>query len=238
MYYESSDFLETADSDTLKQIARTRELTRKYYFSDYVDMEKRTSILRELLGGMGENVAIDTPFHCDYGKNIFLGNDVIVNMNCTFVDNKTIRIGDRVLIASNVQIYTSSHPVLPQERFVPDWRERQTTFFRTYARPIEIESNVWIGGGCILLPGVTIGKNSVIGAGSVVTRPIPPNCVAVGNPCRVIRYLIQAWKGGSMKYKHIVMAVISVLSFSVLLAILPQGAAGIFFEYLCEVALG
>ena len=72
---------------------------------------------------------------------------------------------------------------------MPDWRERQTTFFRTYARPIEIESNVWIGGGCILLPGVTIGKNSVIGAGSVVTRPIPPNCVAVGkNPCRVIRY--------------------------------------------------
>ena len=188
MYYESSDFLETADSDTLKQIARTRELTRKYYFSDYRDTEKRTSILRELLGGIGENVAIDTPFHCDYGKNIFLGNDVIVNMNCTFVDNKTIRIGDRVLIASNVQIYTSSHSVLPQERFVPDWRERQTTFFRTYARPIEIESNVWIGGGCILLPGVTIGKNSVIGAGSVVTRPIPPNCVAVGNPCRVIRY--------------------------------------------------
>ena len=188
VYYESSDFLETADSDTLKQIARTRELTRKYYFPDYGDTEKRTSIFRELLGGIGENVAIDTPFHCDYGKNIFWGNDVIVNMNCTFVDNKTIRIGDRVLIASNVQIYTSTHPVLPQERFVPDWRERQTTFFRTYARPIEIESNVWIGGGCILLPGVTIGKNSVIGAGSVVTRPIPPNCAAVGNPCRVIRY--------------------------------------------------
>ena len=106
-YYESSDFLETADSDTLKQIARTRELTREYYFSDYGDIEKRTSILRELLGGIGENVLIDTPFHCDYGKNIFLGNDVIINMNCTFVDNKTIRIGDRVLIASNVQIYTS-----------------------------------------------------------------------------------------------------------------------------------
>ena len=204
MYYESSDFLETADSDTLKQIARTRELTREYYFSDYGDIEKRTSILRELLGGIGENVVIDTPFHCDYGKNIFLGNDVIINMNCTFVDNKTIRIGNSVLIASNVQIYTSSHPVLPQERLVPDWMERQTTFFRTYARPIEIENNVWIGGGCILLPGVTIGENSVIGAGSVVTRPVPPNCVAVGNPCRVIRYLIQAWKGGSMKYKHIV----------------------------------
>ncbi len=188
VYYEASDFLETADSDTLKQIARTRELTREYYFSDYEDTEKRAAILHELFGGMGENVAIDTPFYCDYGKNIFLGNDVIINMNCTFVDNKTIRIGDRVLIASNVQIYTSSHPVLPMERLVPDWRERQTTFFRTYARPIEIENNVWIGGGCILLPGATIGENSVIGAGSVITRPIPPNCVAVGNPCRVIRY--------------------------------------------------
>lgn len=187
MYYEASDFLETAGSDTLEQIARTRELTWEYYYSDYRDTEKRASILRELLGCIGENVAIDTPFHCDYGKNIFLGNDVIINMNCTFVDNKPIRIGDRVLIASNVQIYTSSHPVFPGERLVPDWKERRTTFFRTYARPVEIKNNVWIGGGCILLPGVTIGENSVIGAGSVVNRPIPPNCVAVGNPCKVIR---------------------------------------------------
>lgn len=182
------DFLETADSDTLRQIARARELTRQYFYSDYADIEKRTGILKELLGGMGENVAIDTPFHCDYGKNIFLGNDVVINMNCTFVDNKPIRIGDRVLIASNVQIYTSSHPVLPQERLVPDWKkECRTTFFRTYARPVVIEDRVWIGGGSILLPGVTIGENSVIGAGSVVNRSIPPNCVAVGNPCRVIR---------------------------------------------------
>jgi maltose O-acetyltransferase len=87
-------------------------------------------------------VAIDTPFHCDYGKNIFLGNDVIINMNCTFVDNKPIRIGNRVLIASNVQIYTSSHPVLPEERLVPDWRKRRTTFFRTFARPVEIKDKL------------------------------------------------------------------------------------------------
>lgn len=188
MYYEPEDFIETEDSDTLKLIARTRKLTREYYFSDYTDTKKRTEILRELLGSVGENVAIDTPFHCDYGKNIFVGNDVIINMNCTFVDNKPIRIGDRVLIASNVQIYTSSHPVLPNERLVPDWKERGTAFFTTYARPIRIENNVWIGGGCILLPGVTIGENSVIGAGSVVNRSIPSNCVAAGNPCRVIRH--------------------------------------------------
>ncbi len=188
IYYEASDFLETADSDTLEQIARTRELTREYYFSDYRESQKRYALLRQLLGGIGENVAIDTPFHCDYGKNIFLGNNVIINMNCTFVDNQPIRIGDNVLIASNVQLYTSSHPVLPEERLVPDWKERQTTFFRTYTRPIEIKNNVWIGGGCILLAGVTIGENSVIGAGSVVNRSIPPNCVAAGNPCKVIRY--------------------------------------------------
>lgn len=187
MYYEEGDFLETGEGENLKQIARARELTRQYYMSDYEDTEGRMAILRRLLGGMGENVAIDTPFHCDYGKNIFLGNDVIINMNCTFVDNKPIRIGSRVLIASNVQIYTSSHPVLPGERLVPDWKQWGTTFFRTYARPIEIEDNVWIGGGSILLPGVIIGENSVIGAGSVVNQPIPPNCVAVGNPCKVIR---------------------------------------------------
>lgn len=185
--YKDSDFLETADSDTLKLIARTRELTREYYLSDYEDTEKREAILRELLGGIGENVEIDTPFHCDHGNNIFLGNDVIIGINCTFVDNAEIRIGNRVLIASNVQFYTSSHPVLPKERLVSDWKEKGTTFFRTYARPIEIKDNVWIGGGSIILPGVTVGENSVIGAGSIVTRPIPANCVAVGNPCRVIR---------------------------------------------------
>ena len=166
MQYEETDFLETAGQDTLKQIARARELTREYLFTDYTDTEKRSAILRELLGGIGENVAIDTPFHCDLG----------------------IKIGDRVLFASNVQIYTSSHPVSPQERLVPDWKERGTTWFKTYARPVEIKDNAWIGAGSILLPGVTIGENSVIGAGSVVNRTIPANCIAVGAPCKIIRY--------------------------------------------------
>ncbi len=187
MYYEASDFLATADPDTLCQIARTRELTREYFHCSYHDAQKKRAILQELFGGIGENVCIDTPFHCDHGKNIFLGNDIIIGMNCTFVDNSQIRIGNRVLIASNVQLYTSSHPILPQERLVPDWKEKNTTFFRTYARPIEIKDNAWIGGGSILLAGVTIGENSVIGAGSVVNRSIPANCVAVGNPCKVVR---------------------------------------------------
>ena len=187
MYYEKKDFLETANQDILCTIARARKLTRDYYFSDYRDIQKRREILEELLGSIGENVVIDTPFHCDHGKNIFLGNDVRINMNCTFVDNKPIRIGSRVLIASNVQIYTASHPVLPEERLVSNREKGEATFFRTYARSVEIKDNVWIGGGSIILAGVTIGENSVIGAGSVVTRSIPANCVAVGNPCKIIR---------------------------------------------------
>lgn len=187
MYYEAKDFMETADKETLHLISNARKLTKEYYFTDYSDAKEKNRILKELLGAIGKNVSIDVPFHCDHGKNIFLGDDIIVNMNCTFVDNAPIRIGNRVLIAPNVQFYTASHPVLPQERFVSDWIETGTTFFRTYARSIEIQDNVWIGGGCIILAGVTIGENSVIGAGSVVTRSIPANCVAVGNPCKVIR---------------------------------------------------
>ena len=149
--------------------------------------KKQDALIRSILGGAGKNLTVTPPFHCDYGKNIFLGDDVIINMNCTFVDDKEIRIGSHVLIASNVQIYTASHPVLPRERLVSGWKEKGTTFFRTFARPVEIKNNVWIGGGSIILPGATIGENCVIGAGSVVTRSIPANCVAAGNPCRVMR---------------------------------------------------
>ena len=139
---EAEDFLETAHPDALRQIARARELTREYYFSAYSDTRRRSESLRELLGGIGDNVMIDTPFHCDYGKNIFLGNNVVINMNCILVDNAPIRIGSQVLIASNVQIYTASHPVLPQERLVTGWKKGKGTFFRTYALPIEIEDQV------------------------------------------------------------------------------------------------
>ena len=187
MYYTKEDFLETAEPETLSIIARARELTRAYYLTDYNDKQKRKQILSELFGSIGENVTIDTPLHCDHGKNIHIGNNVIINMNCTFVDNKEITIGNYVLIASNVQIYTSSHPVLPQERLIFKNTKGTESFFKTFALPVKIQDNVWIGGGCIILPGVTIGKNSVIGAGSVVTRSIPENSVAVGNPCRVIR---------------------------------------------------
>lgn len=140
-----------------------------------------------LLGGVGENVDVGVPFYCDHGKSIFIGNDVVIGLNCTFVDNQEIHIGNRVMIAPNVQIYTASHPIHLQERLINNWKETSPTFFRTYAQPVIIEDNVWIGGGTIILPGVTIGMNTVIGAGSVVTHSIPANCVAVGNPCRIIK---------------------------------------------------
>ena len=107
-------------------------------------------------------------------------------MNCTFVDNNIIEIGNDVLIASNVQIYTATHSTKLSERIVPDWSSGDGVC-RTYALPVKIEDGAWIGGGAIILPGVTVGRNSVIGAGSIVTRSIPANCVAVGNPCRVMR---------------------------------------------------
>lgn len=181
--------LPAADENALKIIATARKLTRDYNFTDYEDKEQRNAILKELFGKIGENVAVDTPFYCNYGKNIDIGDNVIININCTFVDDEKIRIGNQVLIASNVQIYTATHSTNPEERLVSDWKAKGTSFFRTCASPVIIEDNVWIGGGSILLPGVTIGKNSVIGAGSVVNRSIPENSIAVGNPCRVIRYI-------------------------------------------------
>lgn len=174
--------------EILETIANARRLTREYYLTDYKETEKKNQILTELLGKLGDNVAIDTPFYCDYGKNIFIGANVIININCTFVDNSKITIGNHVLIASNVQLYTASHPTAPEERLICDWQEKGCAWFSTYSEPITIKDGAWLGGGVIVLPGVTIGENAVIGAGSVVTRSIPDNCVAVGNPCKPIRY--------------------------------------------------
>lgn len=182
----------TSDPEIQTLIHRARSLTREYNSTASTDAANRKRILSELLGRAGSNVNIDTPFYCDYGKHISIGSNVIININCTFVDCNKIEIGNNVLIASNVQIYTATHPVEMQERLVEGWIENEETpYFRTYALPVKIEDNVWIGGGVIILPGVTIGKNSVIGAGSIVTRSIPENSVAFGNPCRVVRSINQ-----------------------------------------------
>ena len=176
----------TADSSTSDLGLRAKRLLRQYNACDYADSEAKLSILHDLLGSMGQYVHIDIDFHCEYGKNIHLGNHVIINMNCTFVDNNRIDIGNRVLIASDVKMYTATHSTQPSVRNYSGHPD-PAFWCQTYSRPITIEDEVWIGGGAILLPGVTIGRGSVIGAGAVVTRDVPPYSVAVGNPARVIR---------------------------------------------------
>lgn len=186
MRYTEADFLETAGPKELDEIARARELTRAYAATDYRDAKGRRAILEELLGAIGENVAIDTPFHCDHGKNIFLGSDIVIGMDCIFVDNAPIRVGDRAMIASGVQLCTASHPILPGERLL----DARPTYFRTYAQPITVCVGAWVGARAVVLPGVTIGENAVVGAGSVVTKDVPPNTVVVGNPARPIRTFV------------------------------------------------
>ncbi|MFC6170792.1 sugar O-acetyltransferase [Loigolactobacillus jiayinensis] len=184
----AGEWYDCHDEVFLEYKNNARKLLGQYQALAYDQKQEKTNVLEKLFGGIGTNVSVGLPFICDYGRNIYLGNNVSVNMNCTFVDCNKIEIGNNVLIASNVQIYTAAHPVELAERLTPDWQPENGEYFcRTYALPVKIGNGVWIGGGVIILPGVTIGAGTVIGAGSVVTKDIPENCVAVGNPCRVIR---------------------------------------------------
>ena len=172
----------------LEYKSNARNLLAQYHALSYNKKEEKTEVLKKLFGSIGTNVSVGLPFICDYGRNIHIGNNVSINMNCSFVDCNKIEIGNNVLIASNVQIYTAAHPVELADRLTPDWNPESGEYFcRTYALPVKIGDGCWLGGGVIVLPGVTIGEATVIGAGSVVTKDIPANCVAVGNPCRVIR---------------------------------------------------
>ena len=168
-------------------IVRARKLTNEYNRLPADTGTERRRILEQLLGGIGENAYIDVPFYCDYGKNIFIGKNVYIGLNCTFVDNNEIVIGDNTLIASGVDISTATHPVSARERIIQDPNRHNT--YRTYSAPVKIGNNCWIGANATIIPGVTIGDNTTIGAGSVVIRDIPANCLAVGNPCRVIKEL-------------------------------------------------
>ena len=124
------------------------------------------------------------PFFVDYGENIHIGKNVEINMNCAFLDCNTITIGDFSGIGPGVHIYTVFHPTDPVKRF-----GENSSFWKSLTAPVSIGKNVWIGGGSIILPGVSIGDGTTIGAGSVVTKSIPANCIAVGNPCKVIKYI-------------------------------------------------
>lgn len=142
-----------------------------------LDLEKRQDILKKLLGKTGETFYVEPPFRCDYGYNIEIGENFYSNYNCTILDCAKVTIGNNVMFAPNVSLFTAGHPIHSEPR----------NEGIEYAFPITIGDNVWIGGNVVVNPGVSIGENCVIGSGSVVTKDIPANSIAVGNPCRVIK---------------------------------------------------
>ncbi|EGT5474124.1 TPA: sugar O-acetyltransferase [Clostridioides difficile] len=169
-YYANDELL-------VKEREYCKKLTRLFNNTLEDEYEKREDILRQLFGSVGKQINVEQNIRCDYGYNIHVGENFFANYDCIFLDVCKIEIGDNVMLAPNVQIYTAYHPI--------DAQLRNSGI--EYGSPIKIGDNVWIGGGVIITPGITIGDNVVIGTGSVVTKDIPPNTVAVGNPCRVIK---------------------------------------------------
>lgn len=175
----------TDDKELMDERNRARELIKIYNESNSTDTNLRNNILRKLFRKLGGNVYIEPPFICDYGSQIEWGENSYANFNCLILDSASVKIGKNVMLGPNVNIYTATHSIYPSLR--NDIEKEGLESLITYAEPVVIEDGVWIGGGSIITPGVTIGSNSVIGAGSVVTKNIPANVVAVGNPCKVIK---------------------------------------------------
>lgn len=175
----AGDLYGAADPELCAARLRARVLCQRYNASPPEQPSNRESLLGELLGECGERLEIEPPFFCDYGFNIRVGVSVFMNTGCVLLDCNRITLGDRVLLGPGVHIYAATHPLDPAER----------ARGLELAAPVSIGSNVWVGGGAIVCPGVTIGDDSVIGAGSVVVGDMPAMCLAVGNPCRVIRRL-------------------------------------------------
>ena len=172
----AGELYDPMDPELVSARNRARDLCQDLNATREGQADERRRILRELFGAGGDAVWMQPPFFCDYGANIYLGTKCFFNFNCVVLDVCPVRIGDYTLFGPAVQIYTATHPM--------DAVLRRT---REFAKPITIGSDVWVGGGAIILPGVTIGSRVVIGAGSVVTRDIPDDVFAAGNPCRVIR---------------------------------------------------
>jgi maltose O-acetyltransferase len=164
------------DLELVQARERARDLCQELNATREAEHDKRRGLLKQIFGKGGDSVWMQPPFYCDYGSNIELGERVFFNFNCVVLDVCLVRIGDYTLFGPAVQIYTPMHPLNAELR-----RQQE------YGKPVDIGSDVWVGGGALILPGVRIGSRSVIGAGSVVTRDIPDNVFAAGNPCRVMR---------------------------------------------------
>ncbi len=170
LYYANNEEL-------IKERKKAKDLCYKYNNLKPSQEKERKKVLKKLLGNTKENFLIEQPFICDYGYNIEIGENFYSNHNLIILDGNKVKFGDNVFIAPNCSFYTAGHPL--------DVETRNRGL--EYAKPIEVGNNVWIGGNVVVLPGVKIGDNVVIGAGSVVTKNIPSNVLAVGNPCKVIR---------------------------------------------------
>lgn len=168
------------DPELVQARDRARDLCQDLNATRERDQDARRSILKQLFGQSGDSVWMQPPFFCDYGSNIFLGERVFFNFNCVVLDVCMVKVGDFTLFGPAVQIYTATHPMNAELR-----RKQE------FAKPVEIGSDVWVGGGAIICPGVKIGSKTVIGAGSVVTKDIPDGVFAAGNPCRVIREIME-----------------------------------------------
>jgi maltose O-acetyltransferase len=173
----SGQLYRAADADLIAARRRARRLCRLYNATTEEETERRRQLLAELFGQVGPEVEIEPPFACDYGENIRAGSGLYVNFGCVILDCGRVDIGEGVLLGPGVQIYAAYHPTDPAVRATG----------AELAGPIRIGNNVWIGGQAVLCPGVTIGDNTTIGAGSIVTRDVPAGVIAAGNPCRVIR---------------------------------------------------
>jgi maltose O-acetyltransferase len=174
----AGDLYDASDKQLMDMRVKARGWMQRYNQTGY-DKQAREKLLQEIFGKLGKNPDIQTPFFCDYGCHIEVGDNFYANFNCVFLDCSYIKMGNNVFLGPNVQLYGAYHPVIASERIKgPE-----------YASPIIIGNNAWIGGSSIIMHGVTIGENTTIGAGSVVTKDIPANVLAVGNPCRVIRKL-------------------------------------------------
>jgi len=172
----AGELYDPMDAELVAARTRARDLCQALNVTREADREGRRALLGELLGKGGDSVWMQPPFFCDYGSNIELGERVFFNYNCVVLDVCRVRIGDFTLFGPGAQVLTPLHPL------DAELRRRQE-----FGKPVEIGSDVWVGGGALILPGVRIGSRSVIGAGSVVTRDIPEEVLAAGNPCRVIR---------------------------------------------------
>ena len=165
------------DKELLKEMEKTRELCYEYNNLRPTEIEKKDELIKKILGKSGKNIRIEPNFYCDYGYNIFVGDNFYMNYNCVILDGAKVEFGDNVFIGPNCGFYTAGHPI------EIDLRNKGLE----YAKPIKIGNNVWFGGNVVVLPGVTIGNNVTIGAGSVVTKDIPDNSIAYGNPCKKVR---------------------------------------------------